>query len=69
MMKTVTGFFAGAFAVALPFMAHADGATPVVSNMTVVQDSATRKVEISYELDSPAIVTMDFFTNGVSIGA
>ena len=52
----------------LPLLAVASGATPVVSNVKFIQDSATRKVEISYELDSPAIVTVDFLTNGVSIG-
>ena len=69
MKKAVPVIFAGMISATFPSMVYANGATPVVSNVRVVQDSATRKVEISYELDSPAIVTMDFLTNGVSIGA
>ncbi|MBQ7188357.1 MAG: formylglycine-generating enzyme family protein [Kiritimatiellae bacterium] len=44
-------------------------AVPSVSNVAMVQDSATRTVTISYDLaDAPAIVTFDVRTNGVSIG-
>ena len=69
MKKAVPVIFAGMISATFPSMVYANETTPVVSNVRVVQDSATRKVEISYELDSPAIVTMDFLTNGVSIGA
>ena len=40
-----------------------------VSDVTVTQDSGTRLVTVSYKLTGqPAIVTVDFLTNGVSIG-
>lgn len=39
------------------------------SSVSMTQDSATRMVTISYELqDEPAVVTLDIQTNGVSIG-
>ena len=40
-----------------------------VTGVTFHQDSMTRHVRIDYTLDAPAIVTVDFLTNGVSIGA
>lgn len=44
-------------------------AVPAVSNVTVSQDSSSLGVVIGYDLEnSPAIVTMDITTNGVSIG-
>jgi len=46
-------------------------ASPVisVSNVTIKQNSLTRLVTVSYELGYvPAIITVDFLTNGVSIG-
>lgn len=44
-------------------------ADPVVSNVTLVQDAATREVTITYHLEgAPAVVTFDILTNGVSIG-
>ena len=43
--------------------------SPSVSNVTLVQDSYTRVVTVSYLLGAePAIVTADFMTNNVSIG-
>ena len=36
--------------------------------MKVTQDGVTRRVTVTYDLDEPAIVTMDVLTNGVSIG-
>jgi len=44
-------------------------AAPVVSNVQFNQTSSSRLVTISYQLDAPAIVTVDIQTNGVSIGA
>lgn len=46
----------------------ADMADPQVSNVSVTQDSVTRRVTVTYNLDEPAIITMDVLTNGVSIG-
>ena len=44
-------------------------AGPAVSNVAMSQDPATRTVTISYDLaGTPAIVTFDVRTNGVSIG-
>ena len=44
-------------------------AGPSVSNVAMSQDPATRTVTISYDLaGTPAIVTFDVRTNGVSIG-
>ena len=68
MRMRVKGLFAAVSCALPPLLAVASGATPVVSNVRFSQDSASRKVEISYELDSPAVVTVDFLTNGVSIG-
>jgi len=42
---------------------------PTVSNVQFTQSGLTRAVTVTYELDAPAIVTVDFQTNGVSIGA
>ena len=46
----------------------ADMADPQVSDVKVTQDGVTRRVTVTYDLDEPAIVTMDVLTNGVSIG-
>ena len=46
----------------------ADMADPQVSNVKVAQDSVTRRVTVTYDIDEPAIITMDVLTNGVSIG-
>ena len=44
-------------------------ATPSVGNVTMSQDAASGEVTIGYELTgSPAVVTVDIQTNGVSIG-
>ena len=44
-------------------------AVPVLSNVAVSQDAATRIVTVTYTLANvPAIVTADFLTNAVSIG-
>lgn len=45
----------------------ADPCDPQVSNVRVAQDAA-RIVTVTYDLDEPAVVTMDVLTNGVSIG-
>ena len=45
-------------------------ATPVVTDVTFVQDRGTRGVTITYKLPGEAaVVTLDVQTNGVSIGA
>ena len=46
-------------------------ALPTVSNVTLSQNPDTRLVTITYTLtgDTPAIVTADICTNGVSVGA
>lgn len=45
-------------------------AVPAVSNVTLEQRSADHRVVVKYELsNAPAIVTVDFQANGVSIGA
>ena len=44
-------------------------AAPQVSNVSVVQDAINRRVRVTYNLDMPAVVTMDIMTNDVSIGA
>ena len=45
-------------------------AAPVVDDVTMTQETATRCVTITYKLtDEPAIVTFDIRTNGTSIGA
>lgn len=44
--------------------------SPSATNVSIEQDPSTRVVTVSYSLGSePAIVTADFTTNGVSIGA
>lgn len=43
-------------------------AGPSVSNVTMSQASGSRLVTVEYTLDAPAIVTVDFVTNNVSIG-
>ena len=44
-------------------------AVPVVSNVSLSQDPATRLVTVDYTLSGgPAIVTLDVLTNGVSVG-
>lgn len=44
-------------------------AVPQVSDVTIAQDKASRLVTVTYQLDAAAVVTVDFTTNGVSIGA
>ena len=45
-------------------------AVPMVSNVHVEQDQRTRLVTVTYDLaDADAVITVDFTTNGVSIGA
>ena len=49
--------------------ASALAAAPTVSDVTVVQDDASRKVTVSYVLaDGPAFVTAELLTNGVPAG-
>ena len=56
--------------VSMPLLA--DGNAPAVkeSSVRIEQDSVSKFVKVSYTLENaPAIVTVDFLTNGVSIGA
>ena len=63
-MKSILASFMTAFAVA----AFAEG--PVVSDVAMSQNADTLAVTVTYALaGAPAIVTVDFTTNGVSIGA
>ena len=49
---------------------HAVVPTVNTGTVTLVQDENTRIVTVSYDLENaPGIVTVDFLTNGVSIGA
>ena len=43
-------------------------AQPVVSDVTLSQDVSSCRVTVEYKLSETAIVTVDFLTNGVSIG-
>ena len=43
-------------------------AVPSVSDVKIEQDSGSHIVKVSYTLSEPAIVTVDFTTNNVSIG-
>ena len=59
LISFLTAFAAAAFAEA-----------PVVSDIAVAQNPDTLAVTVTYALTgAPAIVTVDFTTNGVSIGA
>ena len=49
-------------------MAAANTSAPQVSNVSIVQDAITHLVTVTYQIDNPAVVTMDITTNGVSIG-
>ena len=60
-MKTIVSAMAITAALAL----HA---VPTVSNVKVEQDSRSHMVKVTYALSEPGIVTVDFQTNGVSIG-
>ena len=61
------GFLAFALAVSAAFCCRADAIT--VSGVTIAQNPLTRLVTVDYTLGvEPAIVTVDFLTNGVSIG-
>ena len=58
------------FSISSAFLAaSALAAAPHVTVVGVAQDAVTREVTVSYTLDAPAIVTTDFLTNGVSVGA
>ena len=48
-------------------IANAFAAAPQVSNVSIVQNGAN--VRVTYDIDMPAVVTMDITTNDVSIGA
>ena len=66
-MKRLLCVLLCAYAVA----AFGDGqATQItISDVTISQSGSTRLVNVSYWLgEKPAIVTVDFLTNGVSIG-
>lgn len=60
------------FTVSLTIFHLAFGAVPslVDGSVTLTQDRVSQQVTVAYELeDAPGIVTVDFLTNGVSIGA
>ena len=60
----------GLCAAATVLLAFAASAVPTVDNVTLVQDTETQLVTISYDLsDGPAIVTFDLKADGNSIGA
>ena len=52
----------------LAVVVFADPADPQISNIRLGQNSLSRRVTITYDLDEAAVVTMDVLTNGVSIG-
>lgn len=65
--KAITRLLSSASAAATMSAAAAD--LPVVSGVTISQDASTRLVTVGYTLSGTnAIVTVDFLTNGVSIG-
>ena len=64
---SINRMLAGLAAVCSTGVAFANA--PVVSNVQFRQNTQTRAVTLTYDLDAPAIVTVDFQTNGVSIGA
>ena len=51
------------------FCAATTFATPTVSNVTIAQDSATKKVTITYDLSEEAIVTADILVGGAPLSA
>ena len=54
----------------LPLFAAEEVPAIQASSVRISQDSASRTVKVSYTLENaPAVVTVDFLTNGVSIGA
>ena len=63
-MKTI------AATMLLTWMARCvSAATPVVSNVALAQDPATRLVTVTYDLGgADAIITLDVLTNGTSVG-
>ena len=61
-----TGVFVSAACAAA--LTAADTSAPQVRNVSVAQDAITHLVTVTYEIDKPAVVTMDVTTNGVSIG-
>lgn len=66
-------FFRSVLAGGVSLMAcNAMATSPVVveGSVSLTQDPVSQQVTVSYELkDSPGIVTVDFLTNGVSIGS
>ena len=66
-MKTFVFRFLAIVVACLSISAVA--AEPSVSDVTLSQDGLTRAVTVNYTLaDEPAIITLDIYTNGVSIG-
>ena len=61
----------GSLAAATMLTMSATAALPTVSNIALSQNDDTRLVTITYTLtgDTPAIVTADILTNGVSVGS
>ena len=60
-------FLVSVFGMALG-LAFGAFAQPVVSDVSIRQDAGTCLVTVDYKLSQTAIVTVDFLTNGVSIG-
>ena len=60
----------GGLAAATMLTMAATAALPTVTNIALSQNDDTRLVTITYTLtgDTPAIVTADICTNGVSVG-
>ena len=59
-------FIAGAVGISLSSFGSD---LPIVSNVKMIQDMASRLVTITYEIkENPGIITLDIQTNGVSIG-
>jgi hypothetical protein len=56
------------FTVAAFLSSGAVAATEVLEVVNFSQDSSSRMVTVEYNLQEDAIVTVDFLTNGVSIG-
>ena len=68
-MRDVVRVAASTYAfVAFAVMSASGSTAPQVSNVSITQHAVTHLVTVTYEIDKPAVVTMDVTTNGVSIG-
>ena len=64
-MKTKLAF--AFLCVLCGFAAKTTSATPTVSNVTIAQDAATKRVTVTYDLDEDAIVTAAFTVGGAAL--